>query len=82
MATHNDSPDEVVGLTAREVQKLLLEERGEYHTLEEVERTLEAARLVILAEGGEDAEEQKILDRASELQAKIDAYKNAAQLDH
>ena len=70
---------EVTGFTAREVQKMLLEERGEYHTLEEIERTLEAARLEILAAGGEEAEEQRMLDEAHELQRKIDAYKAAAE---
>ena len=79
---HEPKPDheEVTGMTAKEVQQWLLEERGEYHTLEEVERTLEAARLVILAdpEQAEEAEEQRMLDRAYELQRKIDAYEAAA----
>ena len=74
------APDDgVVGMTAKEVQRWLLEERGEYHPLEEVERRLEAARQEVLTEDSEDAEEQRMLDQAYELQAKIDAYRKAAE---
>ena len=72
--------EKVIGMNAREVQRMMLVDHGEYYTLEEVEVKLAAARQEILANPALDpkaAREQRILDQAHLLQRKIDAYKAA-----